>query len=69
MARHTRLETLSAMKTIGLVLVFYNPDFEVAKNIASACVDGGANVVEFTNRADGPFERLLDTFEDALRRF
>ena len=58
MARYTRLETLSAMKTIGLVPVFYNPDFEVAKNIAAACVDGGANVVEFTNRAD----RAIDVF-------
>lgn len=52
MARHTRLETLSAMKTIGLVPVFYTPDINVATNIAGACVDGGARVIEFTNRGD-----------------
>ena len=63
MARHTRLETLTAMKTIGLVPVFYNPDFDVAKNIAAACVDGGARVVEFTNRGD----RAIDVFTQLAR--
>ncbi len=58
MARHRRLETLSAMKRIGLVPVFYNPEFDVAKNIAAACADGGANVIEFTNRGD----RAIDVF-------
>ncbi len=58
MAQHTRLETLSAMKTIGLVPVFYNADFDVAKNIAAACVEGGAKVIEFTNRGD----RAIDVF-------
>lgn len=67
MARHTRFETLSAMKTIGLVPVFYNPDFDVAKNIAIACVDGGANVIEFTNRGDRAIEVFtqLAKFRDA----
>ncbi len=58
MARHTRLETLSAMKRIGLVPVFYNAEYDVAKNIAAACVKGGANVIEFTNRGD----RAIDVF-------
>ena len=69
MARHRRLETLSAMKTIGLVPVFYTPDFDVAKNIAAACVDGGANVIEFTNRGDRAIEVFtqLAKFRDAER--
>lgn len=58
MAQHTRLETLTAMKMIGLVPVFYDPDFDVARNIAAACVDGGAKVIEFTNRGD----RAIDVF-------
>ena len=58
MARHARLETLSAMKTIGLVPVFYNAEFDVAKNIAAACFAGGAKVIEFTNRGD----RAIDVF-------
>ncbi|RKY11155.1 MAG: bifunctional 4-hydroxy-2-oxoglutarate aldolase/2-dehydro-3-deoxy-phosphogluconate aldolase [Planctomycetota bacterium] len=67
MALHTRLETLSAIKTIGLVPVFYNPDFDVAKNIATACVDGGAKCIEFTNRGDRAIEVFtqLSKFRDA----
>jgi len=58
MARHTRLETLSAMKEFGVIPVFYNADFEVVKNIACACVEGGARAIEFTNRGD----RAVDVF-------
>ena len=67
MALHTRLETLSAIKTIGLVPVFYNPDFDVAKNIATACVEGGAKCIEFTNRGDRAIEVFtqLCKFRDA----
>ncbi|MBN1788254.1 MAG: bifunctional 4-hydroxy-2-oxoglutarate aldolase/2-dehydro-3-deoxy-phosphogluconate aldolase [Sedimentisphaerales bacterium] len=52
MARHSRLDVLTAMKRTGLIPVFYNNDFEIAKNVVSACVDGGAACVEFTNRGD-----------------
>ena len=69
MARYSRLETLCAMKQIGLVPVFYNPDFDVAKNIAAACADGTARVVEFTNRGDRAVEVFvqLAAFRDAQR--
>ncbi len=59
MAQHTRLETLSAMKTIGLIPVFYHPDIDVVKNIVAACADGGACAIEFTNRGD----RAVDVFK------
>jgi 2-dehydro-3-deoxyphosphogluconate aldolase/(4S)-4-hydroxy-2-oxoglutarate aldolase len=52
MARYKRLETLCLMKEIGMIPVFYNSDFEIVKNIVCACADGGARVVEFTNRGD-----------------
>ena len=52
MARHTRLEVLTAMKQIGLIPVFYNADFDTAKNVITACADAGARAVEFTNRGD-----------------
>jgi len=69
MARHSRLETLSAMKDIGVVPVFYNPDYEIAKKIVCACADGGAKVIEFTNRGDraiNVFTQLAE-FRDAER--
>ena len=52
MARYKRLETLVMMKEIGLIPVFYNGDFEVARSVVCACADGGARLVEFTNRGD-----------------
>jgi 2-dehydro-3-deoxyphosphogluconate aldolase/(4S)-4-hydroxy-2-oxoglutarate aldolase len=58
MALHLRLEVLSVMKQIGVVPVFYDGDFETAKNVISACHDGGARAVEFTNRGD----RAIDVF-------
>jgi 2-dehydro-3-deoxyphosphogluconate aldolase/(4S)-4-hydroxy-2-oxoglutarate aldolase len=40
------------MKDIGLIPVFYNSDFEVAKKVICACEDGEARIIEFTNRGD-----------------
>ena len=58
MARHSRLETLNRMKQVGLVPVYYQADAETAVQIAAACRDGGATVLEFTNRGD----RAVDVF-------
>jgi 2-dehydro-3-deoxyphosphogluconate aldolase/(4S)-4-hydroxy-2-oxoglutarate aldolase len=52
MARFSRLEVLNTIVDTGLVPVFYNADIEIAKQVAKACADGGAKVLEFTNRGD-----------------
>lgn len=52
MSRFLRLKTLTTMKDIGLIPVFYNPDLETSKNIVKACAAGGAKVIEMTNRGD-----------------
>jgi 2-dehydro-3-deoxyphosphogluconate aldolase / (4S)-4-hydroxy-2-oxoglutarate aldolase len=52
MSRYKRLDVLCMMKQIGMIPVFYHADFEIAKNVICACADGGARVVEFTNRGD-----------------
>ena len=52
MARFDRMTVLNAMLDTGLVPVFYNADVEVAKQIVTACAEGGARIVEFTNRGD-----------------
>ena len=64
MARHSKLEVLNAMHSIGVVPVFYNGDIENAQNIARACVAGGIRVLEFTNRGDHAWEVFssLDRF-------
>jgi 2-dehydro-3-deoxyphosphogluconate aldolase/(4S)-4-hydroxy-2-oxoglutarate aldolase len=52
MARFTRLHAYNTILDTGLVPVFYHGDSEVAKKILRACAEGGATVVEFTNRGD-----------------
>ena len=52
MSRYSRMQTLSLMKEIGMIPVFYESDLEVAKDVMKACVKGGARVIEFTNRGD-----------------
>jgi 2-dehydro-3-deoxyphosphogluconate aldolase/(4S)-4-hydroxy-2-oxoglutarate aldolase len=52
MARFKRLDVLNAMMASGLVPVFYHREAETAKKVAKAVADGGAGILEFTNRGD-----------------
>jgi 2-dehydro-3-deoxyphosphogluconate aldolase / (4S)-4-hydroxy-2-oxoglutarate aldolase len=56
MARFTRLKVLNTMVETGVVPVFYDPRIEVAREVAGACVAGGCNLLEFTNRGDHAWE-------------
>ena len=60
MSRHSRLETLTRIKELGLVPIFNTHDIALARLIVKACYDGGATVVEFTNRGD----RAIDIFKE-----
>jgi len=56
MARVSRLDVLNNMIDTGLVPLFFKADLEVTKKILSACAQGGARFIEFTNRGDmAPF--------------
>jgi 2-dehydro-3-deoxyphosphogluconate aldolase / (4S)-4-hydroxy-2-oxoglutarate aldolase len=63
MARFKRLEVLNAVGQVGLVPLFYNPKFEVAKNMLLACAEGGATVAEFTNRGDRAYQLFIQLAE------
>ena len=65
MARFARIEVLNAMYELGLVPVFFNRDVDVARKIVDACADGGARVIEFTNRGD----RAFTIFSDLISYF
>lgn len=54
------------METSGLVPLFYHHDPEVAKKVLLACYNGGARVLEFTNRGDYAHEifRELNKFAE-----
>ncbi len=64
MARYTRLEVYDAFLSTGLVPLFYHDDVTVAEKVVKACVEGGAKVMEFTNRGDKalPVFARLSTF-------
>jgi len=71
MARFDRLTVLYAVVQTGLVPVFYHSDVEVAKQIVAACAQGGARVVEFTNRGDrawNVFTQLIEWADKAHPR-
>jgi 2-dehydro-3-deoxyphosphogluconate aldolase/(4S)-4-hydroxy-2-oxoglutarate aldolase len=48
-----RLSVIQTILDTGLIPLFFHSDMEVARQTVVACVDGGAKVVEFTNRGEG----------------
>ena len=66
MAQFSRLEVVQQMKESGMVPLFYHPDIEVAKSVLKACYDGGARLMEFTNRGDFALEIFTDLIKYAL---
>ena len=52
MARFSRVDVFLKMKETGLVPLFYHPDVELGKEVLKACYQGGARLLEFTNRGD-----------------
>ena len=56
MAQYTRLQVVKQMEESGMVPLFYHHDIDVAKAVLIACYDGGARLMEFTNRGDFAIE-------------
>lgn len=66
MPRFTRLQIYDTMLSSGLVPIFYNGDPQVSEKVVAACLDGGARVVELTNRGEHAlkvFTHLSDYLE------
>lgn len=58
----TKQQVLAALKSSGMIPVFYHADIEVAKGVVDAAYKGGVRVFEFTNRggnAADVFKQLL----------
>ena len=56
MAQYSRIQVINKIMELRMVPLFYHSDFQVAKNILQACYNGGARLIEFTNRADFAIE-------------
>ncbi len=67
MAKYSRSEVFSAMKTTGVVPVFFDSDVEVCKNVVKACYEGGIRVFEFVNRGDFAHEVFSELNKYALK--
>src|SRR5690606_24773238 len=52
MARFARTEVIQTILAQRLVPLFYHPDVATGKEILQACYEGGARLMEFTNRGD-----------------
>lgn len=52
MAQYTRHQVITEMHNSSMIPLFYDPDIEISKNIVQACYQGGARLLEFTNRGD-----------------
>ena len=67
MAQYTRLEVARQMSESGMVPLFYHPDIEVAKAVLKACYNGGARLMEFTNRGDFAIEIFTDLIKFSIK--
>lgn len=65
MARFMRLDVTNTLLDTGVLPLFYNGELESAIELVSACVRGGARVIEFTNRG----EIAYPVFTELVRHF
>jgi len=52
MAKFSKIAVLQKVTEQGMMPLFYNPDVELGKQVIKACYEGGARLLEFTNRGD-----------------
>jgi 2-dehydro-3-deoxyphosphogluconate aldolase/(4S)-4-hydroxy-2-oxoglutarate aldolase len=52
MARFTKLKVLTTLADQGMIPLFYNSDIELCKKVLRSVYQGGARILEFTNRGD-----------------
>lgn len=67
MAKYTRLQVAQTMADTGMVPLFYHPDIALGKSVLKACYDGGARLLEFTNRGDFAHEVFAELNKYALQ--
>lgn len=59
----SRNQVVREILEIGLIPVFYHGETEAASNVVRACFEGGAKVMEFTNRG----ARAITVFQELAR--
>ncbi len=67
MAKYTKIEVYTTMREQGMIPLFYHHDVEIGKKVLRACYQGGARLLEFTNRGDFAHEVFGELNKYALR--
>ena len=67
MVQFTRIEVAQVMKESGMIPLFFHSDVVVAKKVLKACYDGGARLMEFTNRGDFALEVFTELTKYAIK--
>lgn len=66
MAKFQRLQVYNTINEQRLVPLFYHPDADTGKEILKAVYEGGARIMEFTNRGDFAHEVFRELNQYAL---
>ncbi len=73
MAHRMRLDVYRQILETALIPLFYHGELETAAEIAAACIRGGAQAIEFTNRGERAYpvfaelaQRMAKTAPDAI---
>ncbi len=67
MARFDRLTVLNTILDGGMVPLFYHSSLDTARQVAAALANGGARVLEFTNRGDFAIEVFSALLQDCAK--
>lgn len=63
----SRLDVLNEILRIGLLPLFFDKEVDTARKLLDACLQGGARLVEFTNRGDFAWRVFADLAEKLER--
>ena len=66
MAQYSKIQVIQQMEESGMVPLFYHEDRSVAKDVLKACYEGGARLMEFTNRGDFALEGFTDIIKYSI---
>ena len=67
MAPYSSIEIFSLIQAQRLMPLFYHPEVETARQVLRACYQGGARLLEFTNRGMGAHEVFAELSRYAAR--
>ena len=66
MAQYSRVEVINQIEESGMIPLFYHSDVTVSKAVIKACYDGGARLMEFTNRGDFALEVFTEVIKFSI---